>query len=93
MRAGRALGIRPGQLRASADAGADGVTHVLAGLRRDLLQVACEVAELVGEDATLVPDLRRRRGAYVLPVKKDVRRAEGIGAEDDVDVTLRLAEV
>jgi hypothetical protein len=33
-----------------------------------------------------------KRGAYVLPVKKDVRRAEGIDAGDHAEVTLELVD-
>ena len=33
-----------------------------------------------------------KRGAYVLPVKKDVRRAEGIDAGDRADVTIELVD-
>lgn len=34
-----------------------------------------------------------KRGAYVLPVKKEVRRAEGIDTGDEVDVTIELVDV
>jgi hypothetical protein len=34
-----------------------------------------------------------KRGAYLLPVKKEVRRAEGIGAGDEVVVDLELLDV
>lgn len=33
-----------------------------------------------------------KRGAYVLPVKKDVRRAEGIDTGDTVDVRIDLLD-
>ena len=33
-----------------------------------------------------------KRGAYVLPVKKDVRRAEGIDAGDTAGVTIDLVD-
>jgi hypothetical protein len=39
---------------------------------------------------SLFPD--RSLGTYLLPVKKSVRRAEGLEAGDDVDVHLRLAD-
>lgn len=37
---------------------------------------------------SLFPDTKR--GAYVLPVKKPVRRTEGLEVGDDVDATIRL---
>ena len=40
---------------------------------------------------SVFPD--KQREAYVLPVKKDVRRAEGIEAGDDVALTLELLDV
>lgn len=39
---------------------------------------------------SVFPD--KKRGAYVLPVKKDVRRAEDFAAGDRVDVTLELLD-
>lgn len=33
-----------------------------------------------------------KRGAYLLPVKKEVRRAEGVGAGDDIEVTLEVVD-
>ena len=39
---------------------------------------------------SVFPDTKR--GAYLLPVKKDVRRAEGIGAGDVATFTLRLLD-
>lgn len=39
---------------------------------------------------SLFPD--RTHGTYLLPVKKSVRRAEGIEPGDDVHVHLRLAD-
>jgi len=41
-------------------------------------------------DTSVFPDSKRQ--AYLLPVKKDVRRAEGISAGDDVDVHLQLVD-
>lgn len=40
---------------------------------------------------SVFPDTKR--GAYVLPVKKDVRRAEGIDDGSEVHVTLDLVDV
>jgi hypothetical protein len=40
---------------------------------------------------SVFPDTKR--GAYILPVKKDVRRAEGIDDGTEVDVTLELVDV
>ena len=34
----------------------------------------------------------QKSGGYILPVKADVRRHAGIGAGDDVDLTLALIE-
>ncbi len=39
----------------------------------------------------MFPDTKR--AAYILPVKKDVRRAEGIGDGTEVDVALDLVDV
>lgn len=39
---------------------------------------------------SVFPD--KKRGAYVLPVKKDVRRAEDFAAGDRVDVTFELLD-
>lgn len=39
---------------------------------------------------SVFPDTKR--GAYVLPVKKDVRRAEAIDTGDRVDVSLELVD-
>ncbi|MFP5322205.1 MAG: DUF1905 domain-containing protein [Acidimicrobiia bacterium] len=33
-----------------------------------------------------------KRGVYVLPVKKEIRRAEGIEAGDEVEVSLALVD-
>lgn len=40
---------------------------------------------------SVFPDTKR--GAYILPVKKDVRRAEGIDVGSEVQVTLDLVDV
>jgi Domain of unknown function (DUF1905) len=39
---------------------------------------------------SIFPD--KARGAFVLPIKKAVRRAEGLAVGDTVDVTLELIE-
>lgn len=39
---------------------------------------------------SVFPDSKRQ--AYILPVKKEVRRAEGIDAGDEIDVVLELVE-
>ncbi len=70
----------------------DDIEARTADQRRGFGSVRVQVTVGATTWATSVfPDSTRQ--AYVLPVKKDVRRAEGIEAGDDIDVALQLVDV
>ena len=70
---------------------ADEIEELTAPTRRGFGSVRIEVT--IGTttwQTSIFPDTKAE--SYVLPIKKPVRVAEGLSADDLVDVTLRLAE-
>lgn len=68
----------------------DEITDLTGGERRGFGSVRVEVT--IGGSTwqtSLFPD--KSAGSYVLPLKKAIRRAEGIGEGDTADVSLELA--
>jgi hypothetical protein len=69
----------------------DAIAERTDGQRRGFGSVRVRVA--IGGttwSTSVFPD--RRRGAYILPVKADVRRREGLGAGSRVAVTLEVLD-
>lgn len=69
----------------------DEVDFLTNGMRAGFGSVRVEV--VVGGSTwrtSLFPD--SKRGAYVLPMKKAVRKAEGLAVGDEVEVAIRIVE-
>ena len=70
----------------------DDIAEVTAGMTRGFGSVRVEVE--LGPSrwrTSLFPDTKR--GCYILPMKKAVRKANGVGHGDVVAVTLRLIDL